>query len=177
MKRLILLLVVLACLAAGVAYASIPDSSGVIHGCYTNNQVLRVIDSATQTCAMNETALNWNQTGPQGPAGPTGATGPAGADGAPAIALWAVVSSAGTLTHGSHVVTVTHLSTGTYEVTFDQDVSACGYLVTLAAPPAVGALSTAGQLGNTTPNTSVRVTFTDNGGGRDDSSFSLGVTC
>jgi len=58
--------------------------------------MLRVIDNSTAQCKSNETALNFNQTGPQGiqglqgpagPAGPqgpqgeTGATGPAGASG------------------------------------------------------------------------------------------------
>lgn len=69
---------------AGVAVvsASIPDASGVIHGCYrTNNGTLRIIDSASQTCAGNEAALTWNQTGPQGPAGATGPQGPAGPQG------------------------------------------------------------------------------------------------
>ena len=52
------------------AYASIPDSGGVIHGCYkTSDGKLRVVDS---TCASGETSLNWNQTGPVGPQGPVG---------------------------------------------------------------------------------------------------------
>ena len=37
----------------GIAYASVPDSKGVIHGCYnpTNNYALRVLDTAkTATC-------------------------------------------------------------------------------------------------------------------------------
>jgi hypothetical protein len=59
--------------------AAIPDGSGVIHGCYSSNfGLLRVIDSATDTCRSGETGLNWNQTGPQGPAGPAGPTGPQG---------------------------------------------------------------------------------------------------
>ena len=67
-----------------IALASIPDSSGVIHSCYRNTalqKTFRVIDSATTSCNANETALNWNQQGPQGiqgPAGPTGPTGPQG---------------------------------------------------------------------------------------------------
>jgi len=80
--------------AAGVAYATIPDSGGVIHGCYLNKiGTLRVIDpSAGQKCAGFETPIQWNQTGPQGatgsagPKGDTGATGPqgpAGPTGAP----------------------------------------------------------------------------------------------
>lgn len=73
-------------LLAGVAYASIPDSSGVIHACYVNYgnlpHVVRVIDTdAGQKCTSQETALTWNQTGPQGPAGaqgPQGSQGPQG---------------------------------------------------------------------------------------------------
>ena len=65
-------------LAGGIADATIPDSSGVIHGCYQKNQgTLRVIDAGTaQTCSSSETALNWSQTGPQGAQGPPGPTGP-----------------------------------------------------------------------------------------------------
>jgi hypothetical protein len=68
---------------SAVVLAAIPDTSGVFHGCYkTNGGSLRVIDDASQTCATNETAITWNQTGPQGPVGPTGPQGPAGANGA-----------------------------------------------------------------------------------------------
>lgn len=59
---------------ATVAVASIPDSNGVIHGCRDNKSgALRVIDSDKgQTCKSGETALTWNQSGPQGPAGISG---------------------------------------------------------------------------------------------------------
>jgi hypothetical protein len=73
---------VLALVGAGIAYGAgvIPDASGVIHGCYAKTtKVLRVIGS-TATCKSNETALNWNQQGPQGA---TGAQGPKGDTGAP----------------------------------------------------------------------------------------------
>jgi hypothetical protein len=58
----------------GIAYASIPDSSGVIHGCYkTTGGGLRVIDTDRgATCTTGEKSLNWNQTGPQGATGPRG---------------------------------------------------------------------------------------------------------
>jgi hypothetical protein len=71
----------------GVALASIPDSNGVIHGCYTTGAgsqgqqpgstgLLRVIDTgAGQTCKPVEKAISWNQ---QGPKGDTGQAGPAG---------------------------------------------------------------------------------------------------
>jgi hypothetical protein len=72
---------------AGVATAAIPDSGGVIHGCYDRAGALRVIDTATTPgCSRRETALNWNQTGPEGPqraAGPGGPTGATGATGPP----------------------------------------------------------------------------------------------
>jgi hypothetical protein len=75
----------LAVAGGGIAYASIPDSSGVIHGCYKANAngnptALSVIDTAGSGghCPTNQKALDWNQTGPQGPTGATGATGPAG---------------------------------------------------------------------------------------------------
>lgn len=71
-----------AVVVGGVGFASIPDGSGVIHGCYKNkgtNHALSVIDSAkTPACPTGYTALNWSQTGPQGPTGATGATGPQG---------------------------------------------------------------------------------------------------
>lgn len=64
---------------AGIATASIPDTQNVIHGCYQkNNGQVRVIDSATESCHPNETAIQWNQTGPQGPTGPAGPQGPKG---------------------------------------------------------------------------------------------------
>jgi hypothetical protein len=68
--------------ASGV-YAAIPDTSGVIHGCYSRTSgALRAIDTAkSQKCTTSEVALNWNQTGPKGATGPQGAEGPAGAMG------------------------------------------------------------------------------------------------
>ena len=74
--------------AAYAASASIPDSSGVIHGCYkatSNGSVSRlgVIDTTLPggKCPKDQTELSWNQTGPQGPAGATGPVGPTGATG------------------------------------------------------------------------------------------------
>ncbi|HEX5995349.1 MAG TPA: hypothetical protein VFY84_09435, partial [Jiangellales bacterium] len=64
-------------MGAGAALASIPDSGGVIHGCYgRTNGKLRVIDTnAGGKCKPGEVALNWNQTGPAGPVGPPGPAG------------------------------------------------------------------------------------------------------
>jgi hypothetical protein len=56
--------------AGGVAYSSIPDPQGVIHGCFNDTRgALRVIDSPSASCDAGETALDWNQQGPQGPPG------------------------------------------------------------------------------------------------------------
>jgi type VI secretion system secreted protein Hcp len=72
----VVLVAVALAVAAGVAYATIPGTDGVIHGCYNKAGVLRVIDpTAGGACASGETALEWNQQGQAGPPGPPG--GPA----------------------------------------------------------------------------------------------------
>ena len=66
-------------LAGGVAWAQIPDSGGVVHGCYMKSGgSLRVIDASVTNCKNTETSLNWSQAGPPGAQGPVGAQGPAG---------------------------------------------------------------------------------------------------
>jgi hypothetical protein len=76
---------------AAVASASVPDASGVIHGCYQSQADRssspmsghsRIVRSPTE-CRATELAIEWNQTGPQGPKGDGGPVGPAGAAGAP----------------------------------------------------------------------------------------------
>jgi hypothetical protein len=53
----------------GVAYATIPDSNGTIHGCYQKpSGNLRVVESSSQ-CRGDEQSLDWNQQGPPGPPG------------------------------------------------------------------------------------------------------------
>jgi hypothetical protein len=74
---------------ATAVQASIPDASGVIHGCYSRLAhgsppgALRVIDTskANGVCAPWEAALNWNANGVTGSRGPTGAAGPTGPTG------------------------------------------------------------------------------------------------
>jgi hypothetical protein len=68
----------------GVALAAIPDATGVIHACYKSGGDIRVINAPSESCKVIETALAWNQQGPQGPQGvqgPQGETGPAGPQG------------------------------------------------------------------------------------------------
>ncbi|PZS35398.1 MAG: hypothetical protein DLM61_01980 [Pseudonocardiales bacterium] len=73
-------------LAWATGTASIPGPGGVIHACYVTNGNLKnitLIDPSTGTkCPTGYTALNFNQTGPQGPQGLQGPVGPQGLTGA-----------------------------------------------------------------------------------------------
>jgi hypothetical protein len=76
--------------SASVAYAAVPDTAGVIHGCITTRTgALRVIDteaSPAGTCSSGkERPITWNVQGVQGAPGQRGtdgAPGPAGSIGA-----------------------------------------------------------------------------------------------
>lgn len=61
MKRwsVVVVAVVAMAVGAGIAWASIPDSDGVIHTCFKNDK-WRVIDSASESCRPSETTLNVN---------------------------------------------------------------------------------------------------------------------
>lgn len=60
-------------LLSGIALASTPTSTSVIHGCYDRDTgVLRVLDVSVATCASSEATLDWNRRGPAGPAGVSG---------------------------------------------------------------------------------------------------------
>jgi hypothetical protein len=71
----ILAAVATAVVVGGVGFASIPDGSGVIHGCYmpsatASAYTLKVINTAKHPkCPVGYNSVNWNQTGPQGPSG------------------------------------------------------------------------------------------------------------
>ena len=82
--------------SGGIAYAAIAssgpvDSSGAVHGCYTNQAAngshVVVLQDAGTTCPKGTTAITWSAPGPTGatgatgPAGPSGPAGPAGPDG------------------------------------------------------------------------------------------------
>jgi hypothetical protein len=87
-QALIVGAVVASTLMGGVAQAAglvhIPGPDGIIHSCFDNdNGKLRVIDPTGQTCKRDETALQWNQTGPQGPKGDPGMQGAPGLPGEP----------------------------------------------------------------------------------------------
>jgi hypothetical protein len=124
-------------LGAGVAYATIPDNAGVIHGCYSNeNGLLRVVDSTA--CRTSETAVSWNQQGVPGPPGPPGPPG------APAHVLWAKFGEGPPpflIGDNGAVTSVERLRTGVFRLSFKQDVSACAYEATLVtAGPINGAV-------------------------------------
>jgi hypothetical protein len=91
--------------AAGIAYAAIPGTGGVIHGCYqTNKGTLRVVESPSN-CSAGETSLDWNQTGQQGiqgTQGPPGVQGPPGPIG-PSNAYTASNAAVYTIDYGPSV--------------------------------------------------------------------------
>jgi hypothetical protein len=66
---LVVALVALAIAVGGAALADIPGPDGVIHACYDSRGALQVRQHDA-SCPPNTTALDWNQTGPQGPPGP-----------------------------------------------------------------------------------------------------------
>jgi collagen triple helix repeat protein len=146
-------------LAAGIAYATIPDSGGLIHSCYkTQNGQLRVIESGE--CGPSETELTWSQTGPTGPQGaqgspgptgptgqqgPTGQTGPRGLQGSPGPGMlaWAHVAADGTLLGSSGNVAIARTAPGIYCVAVTGDTAHAAMAVLDARPNVGGTIQTA----------------------------------
>jgi hypothetical protein len=92
---------------------------------------------------------------------------------------WAVVSSAGALARGSHVISTAHLGTGSYEVIFDRSVSKCAFIVNAGTTGAgtvgnPGTVTMAGRAGN---KAGVFVRTVDRLGNGVDQSFHLAVVC
>jgi hypothetical protein len=83
-------------LAGGMAFASVPDASGVIHACLRSRgnpaagYTVRIVDTQRGKCDSDELSLNWNQQGRPGESGRPGAQGPSGATGpaGPAALRW-----------------------------------------------------------------------------------------
>jgi hypothetical protein len=76
-------------LAAGIAYATIPDSNGVFTACKLNSTgTIRLIDPSLGSssllghCTSLETQISWNE---KGQAGPQGLQGPKGDKGDPGV--------------------------------------------------------------------------------------------
>ena len=187
-KRVLAVLVAGA-LALGVAAAvkaSIPDGSGVIHGCYEANAshglptgTLRVIDASKPTgnCTSWEIPLNWNQRGPTGARGLTGARGPTGPAG---VSLFADVNSDGTLVHGT-ATSASRVATGAYHVTFGRAVDSCAAVANAGGFQGFDS-SIDGAVANAetdTPDTLIVTMHTWTGGAATqvDTSFRLIVAC
>jgi hypothetical protein len=88
MLRLVVVTTGLLALGAGIASATIPDSSGVYTACKVNAiGTIRLIDpslpntSLMSHCTSLETQLSWNQLGQQGPPGAQGPKGDPGTNG------------------------------------------------------------------------------------------------
>jgi hypothetical protein len=203
-RRVVLAVTVVAvtAIAGGITYAFADiGGGGVINGCYkTQNGQLRVIDPATGRCLPSETAISWNQTGTQGPpgpagpagpagpqgpkgdtgpAGPTGPQGPKGDPGTPATSLWAVVDgSSAAIVRSSGATASSKVTTGTYAVTFNRDVTACTYLATIGnsgiGNPPHGTIVTALRVFTTN---AVFVETKDVAGALADRNFHLAVFC
>jgi hypothetical protein len=116
-------------LTATAVSASIPDSSGQIHGCYqtASPHSLRVIDTTVKPhCPAGTISVTWSKTGPRGAPGVTGNTGAPGAKGdAGAQGPSDAWSSSGTASHPTCficfntdyvLVTSTTLPAGAYVV-------------------------------------------------------------
>jgi len=87
--KLVAVTVAVFALAGGVAYATIPDGSGVYTACTLNHVgTIRLIDPSLPAanllshCTALETKITWNQQGQPGPQGPKGNPGPQGPPGA-----------------------------------------------------------------------------------------------
>lgn len=110
--------------------------------------------------------------GPAGPAGPAGPQGPAGV----VTRLTAVVNSSGALARSQGTTSAGRLSEGSYEVVFNQNISACTYVASPGSP--TGSPLPVGQIavGTQTAN-SVLVRTRDSAGVLADLSFHLIVVC
>lgn len=172
---------------AVVASASIPSAGGTIQGCYTNKNllngslntsgVLRVIDQgAGETCRSGETALSWNQTGPQGPVGPTGPQGPPGQ---PATKRFAVVNADGTIKNSSGVVIgpdTGRTGTGLYQVDFGNTIANCAQAITVRQST-LGLVAPLFAKGGLSSDHQVDIVIFKLDGTTADQSFDITVTC
>jgi hypothetical protein len=114
--------------------------------------------------------------GPTGPAGPGGPAGPAGPAG-PGASNWVLADPAGAIVKSSGVVAVSHSGTGTYDVTFNRDISGCAFVATAGANTAgSGIFGRIADWNRTAVNTTLRVT-TSSGTVATDSAFSAVAFC
>lgn len=83
-SRLTALAVLAGLAVAGGGYAALQGAwvgaDGVVRACVTSKGKIRLL-APGDACDAKETAVSWNQVGPQGPKGDTGDTGPQGPKG------------------------------------------------------------------------------------------------
>jgi hypothetical protein len=132
--------------ATGFAFAaSIPDSKGVIHGCFKNKGGnLRLVKG--NKCKAKETAISWNQTGKRGL--------PGSAKAYAYVDPTACPSGVCTPTHAKNITAVRHDTPGRYCVTaagFNQansfQIAGVDYRTTAAPEGNASAMSDSKSLG------------------------------
>ncbi|HZE28613.1 MAG TPA: hypothetical protein VE055_00840 [Gaiellaceae bacterium] len=140
----------------------------------------QVINGSLQKADLSKKAAKSlkGSRGPRGAPGARGLDGSRGATGPAATKLWAMVTSGGTLSRGSGVVSVTPGSPGSYVVLFNQNISTCGYLAQVAdtgtGAPALGQVATALRFDNAN---ALQVNTGTSAGAAQSRSFMVGVFC
>lgn len=90
-KALVVGLMVGALLVATAGFVAAQSSSTVINGCIQKQTGVLRVPTSGSCDPKNETAISWNQVGPQGPQGEQGPQGPQGVKGDPGISGYEVV--------------------------------------------------------------------------------------
>jgi hypothetical protein len=132
----------------GVSYAASGGfaSGGQLQACVSEGGSITLLKSGKH-CSHGQKHIAWNQQGPAGPAGQpgangttgssgaAGATGAAGAKGSPGASgqpsnvMWAKINESGEVENGEGVSDKL-TGAGTYEVSFEQDVTQCAVVAT-----------------------------------------------
>jgi hypothetical protein len=171
-----------------VAFAG-SGSDGTLSACAAKKSGTLRLVKAGKKCHKTEQKVTWNQQGVPGPPGVQGVPGIQGIQGiqgppnAPAVKLWAAVQANGALARGLGVVSTVQITTGLYEVTFNQNVSACGFIASLGSPGALnipaGSAGTSQNIGGGFSNlpSQVLVSTTTSAGAGADRAFFLAVVC
>ncbi len=178
-------------------------TKGVLLGIPHSKGDTRIVDSG-EACRPYEKAILWNQEGPKGepgsqgpegpqgevgPQGPQGETGPQGPQGdegpaGPAtFPIWAKVAADGSLIGGNGATGVNKFGIGRYQVFFDRDIGACGYLGTLNGAdrsdpgPGSASIQVSGSAGNWVFVRTATPSQTDDRKVDDDRAFTTTALC
>lgn len=117
--------------------------------------------------------------GPEGVPGPEGPQGPEGPAGADAATLFAVVDADGDLVRGAGVVDSQRLGEGIYTVSFEEEISACAHIATVALPGHGGNPGdrTIGSAGRLADDSGAYLRLYDREGDLADHGFHLVLVC